>query len=181
MGGIYDDQNYKNLMNANYYPLENMKKSVARLKASKQIDIETMEYGQYQPILSPLDTWPNGSGKVWFRALGHARLQLTAQPNTTPLSNDERVVVPPTKCALLDASIRKCFNSEPPIPMKADIRQHQQDDANSDQHEIRLVWEYGNGEDKAPTLLNLTMVCPYTTKSRKAEASAEARQEHSER
>lgn len=90
-------------------------------------------------------------------------------------------MVPPTKCALLDASIRKCFNSEPPIPMKADIRQHQQDDANSDQHEIRLVWEYGNGEDKAPTLLNLTMVCPYTTKSRKAEASAEARQEHSER
>jgi len=29
-------------------------------------------------------------------------------------------------------------------------------------------------------LLNLTMVCPYTTKSRKADASAEARQEHSE-
>ncbi|PIS99933.1 hypothetical protein TSA1_03545 [Bradyrhizobium nitroreducens] len=181
MGGIYDDQNYKNLMNANYYPLENMKKSVARLKASKQIDIETMEYGQYQPILSPLETWPNGSGKVWFKALGHARLQLTAQPNTTPLSNDERVVVPPTKCALLDASIRKCFNSEPPIPMKADITQHQQDDVNSDQHEIRLVWEYGNGEDQAPTLLNLTMVCPYTTKSRKADASAEVRQEHSAR
>jgi hypothetical protein len=88
MGGIYDDQQYKNLMNGNYYPLENMKRSVARLKASKQIDIETMEYGQYQPILSPLDTWPKGSGKVWFKALGHARLQLTAQPNTTPLSNE---------------------------------------------------------------------------------------------
>jgi len=177
MAGIYDDQQYKNLMNSNYYPLENMKKSVARLKASNQIDIETMEYGQYQPILSPLETWPNGSGKVWFKALGHARLQLAAQANTTSLSNDERVVVPATKCALLDASIRKCFNSEPPIPMKADIRQHQKDDANSDRHEIRLIWEYGNGDDQAPTLLNLTMVCPYATKSLKAGASVDVQQE----
>ncbi|SEN88528.1 hypothetical protein [Bradyrhizobium sp. OK095] len=177
MGSIYDDQHYKDLMNGNYYPLDNMKKSVARLKASGQIDIETMEYGQYQPILSPLETWPNGSGKVWFKALGHARLQLTAQPNTMPLSNDERVVVPPTKCALLDASIRKCFNSEPPIPMKADITQHQKDDANSDRHEIRMVWEYGNGDDQAPTLLNLTMVCPYVVKSRKVDTSVEAQQE----
>jgi hypothetical protein len=29
-------------------------------------------------------------------------------------------------------------------------------------------------------LLNLSMICPYTTKSRKAETSAEAQQEHSE-
>jgi hypothetical protein len=181
MGSIYDDQNYKNLMNGNYYPLENMKKSVARLKASNLIDIETMEYGQYQPILSPLETWPNGSGKVWFKALGHTRLQLAAQPNTTALSHDERVVVPATKCALLDASIRKCFNSEPPIPMKADITQHRQDDPNSDRHEIRLVWEYGNGEDNAPTLLSLTMVCPYAAKPRKADASVEIRQELSEK
>jgi hypothetical protein len=177
MGTIYDNQDYKDQMNGNYYPLENMKRSVARLKASNQIDIETMEYGQYQPILSPLETWPNGSGKVWFKALGHARLQLAAQPNTTPLSNDERVVVPATKCALLDASIRKCFNSEPPIPMKADIRQHQKDAPSSDRHEIRLVWEYGNGEDQAPTQLNLTMICPYVTKSRQADTSAEVRQE----
>jgi hypothetical protein len=181
MGAIYDDQNYKDLMNGNYYPLENMKRSVARLRASKQIDIETMEYGQYQPILSPLETWPNGSGKVWFKALGRARLQLAAQPNTTPLSNDQRVVVPATKCALLDASIRKCFNSEPPIPMKIDVAQRQKDDANSDQHEIRLVWEYGNGEDHAPTLLNLTMVCPYVTKSRKADTSVDAQQDFSEK
>ncbi|MDE5440450.1 hypothetical protein GWG65_03095 [Bradyrhizobium sp. CSA207] len=118
---------------------------------------------------------------MWFKALGHARLQLAAQPNTRSLSNDQRVVVPATKCALLDASIRKCFNSEPPIPMKADIRQHQKDDANSDQHEIRLVWEYGNGDDQAPTLLNLTMVCPYMTKSRAADTSAEAQQERSEK
>src|SRR5262249_556642 len=145
MGSIYDDQDYKSLMNNNYYPLENMKKSVAKLKASGQIDIETMEYGQYQPILSPLETGPNGSGKVWFKALGRARLALSAQPNTVPLSNDERVVVPSTKCALLDASIRKCFNSEPPIPMKANITQHRKEDTNCDQHEIRLVWEYGNG------------------------------------
>jgi hypothetical protein len=181
MGMIYDNQDYKDLMNANCYPLENMKRSVARLKASKQIDIETMEYGQYQPILSPLDEWPNGSGKVWFKALGRARLALAAQPNTAALSNDERVVVPPTKCALLDASIRKCFNSEPPIPMKADIRSHQENDANSDQHEIRLVWEYGNGDDQAPTLLNLTMVCPYATRARQSDTSAEAPQEFSDK
>jgi hypothetical protein len=60
--------------------------------------------------------------------------------------------------------------------MKADITQHQKDAPNSDQHEIRLVWEYGNGEDQAPTLLNLTMVCPYAAKPRQADASVEASQ-----
>jgi len=60
--------------------------------------------------------------------------------------------------------------------MKADITQHPQDAQNSDQHEIRLVWEYGNGEDKAPTLLNLTMVCPHAARPRKADASGKVRQ-----
>src|SRR6185436_512902 len=39
MGAIYDDERFKQLMNRNYYPLENMKESVAILKASDQIDI----------------------------------------------------------------------------------------------------------------------------------------------
>jgi hypothetical protein len=76
------------------------------------------------------------------------------------------------KCALLDASIRKCFNSEPPIPIWMDTTQHQDDDANSDQHEIRLIWEYANGEDKAPTLLRLTMVCPYVEEKVRASVDA---------
>jgi hypothetical protein len=45
----YNDQDFKNLMNSNYYPLENMMESVALLKASNRVDIATMEYGQYQP------------------------------------------------------------------------------------------------------------------------------------
>ena len=70
-------------------------------------------------------------------------------------------VIPLTRCALLDASVRKCFNSEPPIPMKTNIITHQPSDHYADRHEIRLEWEYGDGDGKAPTLLNLTMVCPY--------------------
>ncbi len=57
-GAFYNNPEFKALMNSLYYPLENMKNSVAKLKASGQIDIETMEYGQYQPILAPRD-------KVW--------------------------------------------------------------------------------------------------------------------
>lgn len=172
MGAIYDDEQFKQLMNGNYFPIENMKRSVAILTASDQVDIRTMEWGQYQPILAPREKWPNGIGKAWLKSVGQARIQLSAQQNTAPLSMDERVVVPPNKCALLDASIRKCFNSEPPIPMLMDTKQHEREAPNSDQHEIRLVWEYGNGEDQAPTLLRLTMICPHS-KYEKARASAE--------
>jgi hypothetical protein len=162
MGGrVYNNQNFKDLMNNNYWPVDNMRKSIAILKASDQIDLETMEFGQYQPILSPRTTWPNRTGNYWLKEMGRARIQLTAQPNSTPLSNDEPKVVPLTRCALLDACVRKCFNSEPPIPMKVDVTEHQQSDDNADQHEIRLEWEYDNGQDQAPTLLRLTMVCPY--------------------
>jgi hypothetical protein len=174
MSGIYNDEQFKDLMNRNYFPLDNMKRSVARLKASDQIDIQTMEYGQYQPILSPTETWPRGVGKAWYRSVGQARIQLSAQPNTTPLSNDERVVVPSTKCALLDASVRKCFNSEPPIPILIDVAEQKQDAPDADLHDIRLVWEYENGEDQVPTLLRLTMVCPFRPTSQATQTSAEA-------
>jgi len=33
------------------------------LKASDQIDIATMEFGDYQSILSPLDKWPGDLGE----------------------------------------------------------------------------------------------------------------------
>jgi hypothetical protein len=162
MGGrAYTGQQFKDLMNSNYYPLENMVSSVGKLKASEDIDLPTLEYGQYHLILNPKETWPDNSAQYWHKEKGRARVDLSTQPNTTPLSNDEPGVIPLTRCALLDACVRKCFNSEPPIPMKTDIVTHAESDAYAHRHEIRLEWEYANGEDEAPTLLYLTMVCPY--------------------
>ena len=156
----YTTASFRNLMNSNYYPLANMKKSVAKLKASAHIDLPTVEYGQYHLILTPASKWPQGSAKYWHKEKGRVRVDLAAQPNTTPLSRDEPDVVPLTRCSLLDACVRKCFNSEPPIPMKTNIITHEAADPGADTHEIRLEWEY-EGDSKTPTLLHLTMVCPY--------------------
>lgn len=157
----YTGASFKDLMNDNYFPLENMQRSVDALKASPDIDLPTLEYGQYHLILTSPDKWPDGSAAYWHKEKGRARVDLSTQPNCTPLSNDEPGVIPLTRCALLDASVRKCFNSVPPIPMKTNIITHEASDAFAHRHEIRLKWEYANGEDKAPTLLNLTMVCPH--------------------
>ena len=135
-----------------------MKQSVAKLKNSQEIDIETMEFGQYQPILAPQEINPSGP-KSWLKNVGFARLQLTAQPNTTPLSKDEPDVIPLTKCALLDACVRKCFNSDPPICMSVNVTQKGAGDPDPTLHDILLVWDYEGGS-KVPTHLNLTMVCP---------------------
>jgi hypothetical protein len=157
-GAFYNNPQFKALMNSNYYPLDAMKRSVAKLKAaSDQIHLETLEYGQYQSILTPKSSWPAGGGAAWLREMGHARLDLTAQRNTVELDG----VVPLTRCALLDASLRKCFNSDPPICMKIDVREHKFDDANADKHDIELTWTYGDGKDKPPTLLEFTMICPF--------------------
>ena len=157
---VYETDKFKVAMDSNYYPLDSMKQSVAKLKNSQEIDIETMQFGQYQPILAPVEINPNGP-KLWLKNVGFARLQLTAQPNTTPLSKDQPDVVPLTKCALLDASVRKCFNSEPPICMQVNVTQKANDAADAGLHDIVLEWEYETGSN-VPTLLNLTMVCPYT-------------------
>lgn len=161
-GAIFNDPKYKEHINRFYYPLENMKRSVEILKAaSSHIDIATMEFGQYQPILSPLYMWPDGKGKHWWREMGQARIDLAAQANSMSLSRDEPDVVPPTKCALLDAAIRKCFNSQPdPIPMLIDVEEQPGDSPHANTHDIRLVWEYGSSGD-VPSLLKLTMVCPF--------------------
>ena len=158
-GKVYETETFKRSMDSNYYPLDSMKQSVAKLKNSDNIDIETMEFGQYQPILAPAEINPKGP-KAWLKHVGFARLQLTAQSNTKPLSKDEPNVVPLTKCALMDASIRKCFNSDPPICMQVNVTQKAKDSPDPDLHDIVLEWEYGTGSD-VPTLLNLTMVCPY--------------------
>jgi len=156
---VYGTTMFKTAMDSNYYPLDNMKKSVAVLTNSQNIDIETMEFGQYQPILAPAEINPNGP-KAWLKNVGHARVQLTAQANTRPLSKDEPDVIPLTKSALLDACIRKCFNSSPPICMQVNVTQKGKDSPDPDLHDILLEWEYAAGSN-APTLLNLTMVCPY--------------------
>ena len=157
-GRVYDTQQFKDSMNSHYYPLDNMKKTVEFLKNREDIDIATIQYGQYQAILAPEAINVNGP-KFWLREMGLARAQLTAQPNTRPLSKDEPTVVPLTKCALLDASIRKCFNSVPPIPMKIDVRQKAKDAPSPDQHDVELVWDYGAGN--VPILLHFTMICPF--------------------
>jgi hypothetical protein len=156
---VYETSSFKTAMDSNYYPLDNMKKSVVILTNSQNVDIATMEFGQYQPILSPAQINPNGP-KGWLQDVGVARVSLTAQANTRPLSKDEPDVIPLTKCALLDACIRKCFNSTPPICMQVNVTQKAKGDPNPDQHDILLEWEYAAGSN-VPTLLNLTMVCPY--------------------
>jgi len=162
-GLIYDNPAFKKLMNANYADVAAMRNSIAKLKASpSQIDIETMEFGQYQPILSDSSKWPNGGGMAWVREVGRARMQFIEQPNDLALSNDQSDFVPLTKCGLLDACVRKCFNSEPPIPMTIDVQQKAMSAADAGQHAILLVWDYGNGKDKPPTRLNLTMFCPFS-------------------
>src|ERR1700754_4884232 len=111
-GSIYRTEAHKKAMDSNYYPLENMKASVEKLKNSPDIDIETMEYGQYQLILAPAQIAPRGV-KYWLHDMGNARNVLNTVPNTQPLSNDQPDVVPLTRLALLDTALRKCFNSDP--------------------------------------------------------------------
>jgi hypothetical protein len=156
---VYETASFKQAMDSNYYPLESMKKSVDTLTNSPNIDIGTMEFGQYQLILAPQQVSPNGP-KTWLQNVGRARVQLTAQPNQDAVSDDDPTV-PLTKCARLDACVRKCFNSDPPICMTVNVTQKAKDDPDPTLHVILLVWEYESGS-KVPTLLNLTMVCPAT-------------------
>ena len=161
MGGkVYETASFKQAMDSNYYPLESMKKSVDILTNSQNIDIATMEFGQYQPILAPQQISPNGP-KTWLQNVGRARIQLNAQPNTDPVSDDDPTV-PLTKCARLDACVRKCFNSDPPICMSVNVTQKGKGDPDPTLHDILLVWDYEGGS-KVPTHLNLTMVCPVSS------------------
>ena len=156
-GALYNNPDYKNLMNDLYYPIENMRKTVERLKASPDIDLETLQYGQYQPILVPRDRWPHKGGQAWLREMGQVRIHLGEQLNNELLDG----AVPLTRCGLMDASLRKCFNSDPPICIRIDVWEHKKDDPKADTHEVSLVWEYANGHDKPPTLLKFSMICPF--------------------
>ena len=155
---IYD-QKFQDHINFYYSPAE-IKTSVEKLDTSDKIDLASLEYGQYQPILSDLDSWPGKSGQFWRAMVSKARLSLTNQGSTDALSNDEPHVKPLTRCALLDAAVRKCFNQKPPIPMKIKVTEKEPGTAKSDQHDIDLKWTYG--ADGRPTFLYLTMICPYS-------------------
>jgi hypothetical protein len=158
MGGkVYETASFKQAMDSNYYPLASMQKSVDILKNSPNIDIATMEFGQYQPILAPQQINPNGP-QTWLQNMGRARIQLNAQPNTDPVSDDDPTV-PLTKCSRLDACVRRCFNSNPPICMSVNVTQKGKGDPDPTLHDILLVWDY-DPASKVPKLLNLTMVCP---------------------
>src|SRR4051794_16876187 len=108
---IYSGGPFGKEMTSHYYPLENMQASVDFLKQRTDIDIRVMEYGQYQPLLAPMAVAGKKGPKFWWTECGFARIQLSNQANTQPLCNDEPSVVPLTRCGLLDACVRKCFNS----------------------------------------------------------------------
>jgi len=144
MGGAYDNSAFKNSMNSHYYPLDNMKRTVEFLKNRDDIDIATMEFGQYQPKIAPEAVNAKGP-KAWLQDMGGSRLSLTSQPNTTPLSNDEPKVIPLTRCALLDASIRKCFNSDPPITHVGRCHAATEGFSERQPADIKLVWTMHRG------------------------------------
>lgn len=149
-------------MNARYGSVKAMEENVALLDAAfLKIDRYTMEYGQYQPVLVPFDKWPDGAATVWVKTVGMMRLNLLDQLNNEPLSPDEATNRPKTRCALLDAAIRKCFNSPTPIPFLVSVDQQAQGSPDEKVHTIRLDWDYAKGRAEAPTFLTLTIICPF--------------------
>jgi hypothetical protein len=157
---IYQGAPFKNFWTQFCGSVDAMRRSIETLSGSSDIHLPTMEYGQYQPILVPLQNWVDFGSQHWAREVGKARLDLTRQPNTQPLSNDEPTNVPLTRCALIDAAVRKCFNAEPPIPIDNNVRQKRKDEADADLHAIEVKWDYAT-DGKTPTKLVYTMVCPY--------------------
>jgi hypothetical protein len=139
-GTVYRSPAFKRFWDGFYDSVENMRRSIEILRGSSAIDLPTLEYGRFQPILAPLDKdWPVGGLRLYMKEMGTARLNLTDQPNDVALSEDEPDVTPLTKCALLDAALRKCFNSEPPIPMDVYVEEQDENSPNRDTHTIRLV------------------------------------------
>ena len=157
-GAVSKDPIFKEDMNSHYATVQDMKDSVVTLKQAG-LDVATMEFGHYQPILAPAAINGLGVG-FWPREVANARGSLAAQANTTPLSKDEPTAIPGTKCALLDDCVRKCFKSDPPIPMTINVTMKKQTAPKANEHEILLDWVYEVSSD-VPKRLYLTMVCPY--------------------
>ena len=161
---VYQTAPFKNFWTPLCGTVDAMQRSIETLKRSQSIHLPTLEFGQYQPVLVPLQNWAHLGSQHWVREIGNARLDLTRQANSQPLSNDEPSNVPLTRCALLDAAVRKCFNSEPPIPIDNNTRQRKRDEAEANTHGIEVSWDYA-ADGKTPTMLHYVMICPYRAPS----------------
>ena len=155
-GVVFTNAAFIAYINNFYNPLSHMQNSKNALLAHK-LDLTKIKWGDYQEILSPLGIWPGRSGGSWHVLRDQARLDLSSLPNTQRLTRDDPTPYP-TRVDLLDAAVRKCFNSDPPIPMLIDINDKKAGDDNPLLHDIVLDWDYG--EDGSPTLLKWTMRCP---------------------
>src|SRR5258708_26080293 len=77
--------------------------------------------------LTPLDKWPGDLGSKWERSKQYAR---AGDRKSTRLNSSHQIISYAVFCLkknLLDASVRKCFNSTPPIPMQIDVQEQPKD------------------------------------------------------
>jgi hypothetical protein len=171
----YDTPTFSAFINSLYASAEQMQANVETLthpqtgkytKSPGQTNsIQAIKWGDYQPILAPLDTWPGATGERWVKSAAEARNSLMKVANTDPVDDREPTNIPKTRCDLLDALVQKCFNTpaagqtKPGIPMAIDVTEKPSTDVNRDLHDIVFHWE--TDADGQPTLLYLTMVCAY--------------------
>lgn len=171
LGYIFKNPVFLNAMNSLYFPLDAMVRTVKRLDPKF---ISTMTWGQYQPLLAE-HVWSEQAGASWRKSSDEARAQLAKQPNADPVSRDDPTV-PATRCDLLDASVRKCFSqavigqTDPGIPIVIDVKIKTLNDLGHDRHDVQLSWTYYPGSN-SPVQLNLTMLCPYPSKSKVEKAA----------
>ena len=164
-GFIYDEK-YKKMINSYLFPVEDGDWSVERIQVEMGADfLKTIKWGDYQAVLQSVKSWPGKSGDLWQKSVDYARNDLTNIKNFENSSAlDEEI--PDDKCALLDACVRKCFNTvapgqeKPGIPIVVDVKTRSPQDPLKDQHDIQLNWTY-DADRKYVAQLNLTMVCPY--------------------
>jgi|GEM_PF-1120411 hypothetical protein len=171
----YDTPTFSAFVNDLYASAEQMQANVDTLThpltgpytktRGRANSIQTIRWGDYQPILAPLDTWPGVTGERWVKAAAEARRSLMQVANTDPVDDRDPGNIPKTRCDLLDALVQKCFNTpaagqvKPGIPMVIDVTEKPSTDLNRDLHDIVYHWQ--TDAEGNPTLLYLTMVCAY--------------------
>jgi hypothetical protein len=152
--GLYADPKFLEAMNKNYTK-EAMGPSKSKLK-THGFDFVTMEWGEYQDILTPKENWPGNTHQHWQESLREARESLASQRNYETVSPTD-THKPRTKCDLADAVIRKCFNADPPIPIVVNVTKKDALDADPTSHDVLIDWpQTATGE----TSLKFTIVCP---------------------
>ncbi|MGB8843919.1 MAG: hypothetical protein WCC64_22950 [Aliidongia sp.] len=171
----YDTPTFSAFINSLYASADQMQTNVETLthpqtgkytkSPGRANSIQAIKWGDYQPVLAPLDTWPGATGERWVKSAAEARNSLMKVANTDPVDDRYPTNIPKTRCDLLDALVQKCFNTpaagqtKPGIPMAIDVTEKPSTDANRDLHDIVFHWE--SDADGKPTLLYLTMVCAY--------------------